>query len=381
MARREFYVGDPAPWFICRSFSNPSFHFDTVAGRYVVLTFLGSASNPASAEAIRHVTTDLRKRFNDATLAFFGVSTDPEDQAGGRIAESAPGIRYFADFDRKVSALYGAVEETDGNASFTGFTLVLDPFLRVVANLPLDDAKRHNLLLSKVIEALPPLEAHAGLSIHAPVLILPRVFEPQFCKQLIQLYEAQGGEESGFMRDKDGKTVGVLDTNFKRRKDFHFDTQPEYEDLRKAVRARLVRRLVPEIQKAFQFDASRIERYLVACYEGETGGFFRAHRDNTTKGTAHRRFACTLNLNAEDYEGGELSFPEFGGRSYKAPTGGAVVFSCSLLHEASPVTKGKRYAFLPFLYDDAAAKIREENRKFVTGETISVAHGGAGAAA
>jgi hypothetical protein len=29
------------------------------------------------------------------------------------------------------------------------------------------------------------------------------------------------------------------------------------------------------------------------------------------------------------------------------------------------VTRGRRYAFLPFLYDDAAARIREANNKFL----------------
>ena len=29
------------------------------------------------------------------------------------------------------------------------------------------------------------------------------------------------------------------------------------------------------------------------------------------------------------------------------------MFSCSLLHEATRVTRGRRYAFLPFLYDAA----------------------------
>jgi len=104
-----------------------------------------------------------------------------------------------------------------------------------------------------------------------------------------------------------------------------------------------------------------MERYLVACYDGDNGGHFNAHRDNTTKGTAHRKFAVTLNLNSEDYEGGELRFPEFGSCTYKPPTGGAVVFSCSLLHEALLVTRGTRYAFLPFLYDEAAAALRERN--------------------
>jgi predicted 2-oxoglutarate/Fe(II)-dependent dioxygenase YbiX len=56
-----------------------------------------------------------------------------------------------------------------------------------------------------------------------------------------------------------------------------------------------------------------------------------------------------------------VSFPEYSKRGYKAPPGGAVVFSCSLLHAVSTVTAGRRYAFLPFLYDEAAAKIREAN--------------------
>ena len=48
-------------------------------------------------------------------------------------------------------------------------------------------------------------------------------------------------------------------------------------------------------------------------------------------------------------------------RTYRAPTGGAIVFSCSLLHEATPVTKGERFVILPFLYDEAAASIRLRN--------------------
>ena len=78
---------------------------------------------------------------------------------------------------------------------------------------------------------------------------------------------------------------------------------------------------------------------------------------------AHRRFAVTINLNAEEFEGGELRFPEYGLQSWRAPTGGAVVFSCSLLHQALPVTAGRRYAFLPFLYDEAAAKLLEANNE------------------
>ena len=192
---------------------------------------------------------------------------------------------------------------------------------------------------------------------HAPVLIVPRVFEPAFCRRLIALYDEQGGGESGFMRDVDGKTVGVLDAGHKRRK----DAVIEDPGLQAAIRARLAARLLPDIQRAFQYQATRIERFIVACYEAADQGFFAAHRDNTTLGTAHRRFAVTINLNTGEYDGGELCFPEFGPRTYLAPAGGAVVFSCSMLHEARPVLRGQRYACLPFLYDEDAARIREAN--------------------
>jgi hypothetical protein len=62
-------------------------------------------------------------------------------------------------------------------------------------------------------------------------------------------------------------------------------------------------------------------------------------------------------------QGGDLIFPEFFTRRYHAPAGGAVVFCCSMLHEATPVTRGKRYAYLPLFYEDAGAPLREENIK------------------
>jgi predicted 2-oxoglutarate/Fe(II)-dependent dioxygenase YbiX len=162
------------------------------------------------------------------------------------------------------------------------------------------------------------------------------------------------------MRDVGGKTVEVTDHKHKRRKDHIV----EDKDAIAGAQARFRRRIVPEIAKVHQFHVTRMERYLVACYAAEDGAHFNAHRDNTTRGTAHRRFAVSVNLN-DDFDGGEVSFPEYGPRGFKAPAGGAVIFSCSLLHAVSRVTRGRRYAFLPFLYDDAAAKVREENARYL----------------
>jgi predicted 2-oxoglutarate/Fe(II)-dependent dioxygenase YbiX len=240
------------------------------------------------------------------------------------------------------------------------FWVVLDPTLRVLHVLPFAPDGSDGPALFAYLERLPPPESFAGFQIQAPVLVLPNVFEPDFCRHLIGLYEAHGGEESGFMREVDGKTVAIHDHSHKRRKDYNVEDPA----LIKQLQGRIQRRVVPEIRKVHQFKVTRMERYLVACYAAEDGAHFRAHRDNTTKGTAHRRFAVSINLNAE-FEGGEVSFPEYGPRSFKPPPGGAVVFSCSLLHAVSKVTAGRRYAFLPFLYDDEAAKIREANNAYL----------------
>jgi predicted 2-oxoglutarate/Fe(II)-dependent dioxygenase YbiX/peroxiredoxin len=353
--------GDPAPWFRQNSTSNPNYSFDTVAGRYVVLGFIGTAGDDVGKAAIATVQAD-RTRFDDDHVCFFGVSFDPEDK--GRVQEAMPGIRYLWDFDGTVGRLYGALPPDarpgSGPVSARRFWMVLDPMLRVRHVVPFRPDGGDRAEIAEIIGRLPPVDRFAGIEVPAPVLVIPNVFEPDFCRHLVGLYEEHGGEESGFMREVDGRTVAVLDSNHKRRKDFTI-TDPE---LIRQVQGRIVRRINPEIEKVHFFTATRMERYIVSCYAAEDGGHFRAHRDNTTKGTSHRRFAVSINLN-DAFEGGEVRFPEYGTRSYKAPAGGAVVFSCSLLHAVSKVSAGRRFAFLPFLYDDAAARIREENNRFL----------------
>lgn len=350
-------VGDQAPRFKQRSTSNPNFVFDTAAGRYLVLCFYLSAEDPEGAAALAAAEAN-RSIFDDEAIAFFGVSVNPADEHSGRARQALPGIRHFWDFDGSVSRLYGALP-TDFQAGRQTIGrrlwVVVDPTLRVMAMFPLSDEGVFDYL-----RALPPPERFAGFEAPAPILVLPNVFEPAFCQQLIEAYHKLGGTESGFMRDVDGKTTLLNDHAHKRRSDCVI----EDEGLRGELRARIIRRVNPEIARIYAFLPTRMERYIVGCYAAEAGAHFRAHRDNTTRGTAHRRFAVSINLNA-DFEGGEVGFPEYGPRVYKAAPGAAVIFPCNLLHRVTPVTKGTRYAFLPFLYDEAAAKLREAQAKFV----------------
>ncbi len=350
--------GDPAPWFSLPSTDNPSYAFHSVAGRYVLLGFFGSAARPETQAALAAVAA-RRSLFDDENACFFGISVDPADREPGRVQPSLPGIRFLFDLGGKVGRDYGVIrkdpDHLDGPEIYAPTFVLLDPMLRVIEAMPLAQAET---MLGR-IAALPPPAQHAGIDIPPPVLVLPRIFDPALCRALIAHYEEQGGTPSGFMREVNGKTVGVFDPALKRRADCNIAD----EGLRTAARGAILRRVVPELLKVHHFRATRMERYIVACYDSAERGHFGAHRDNTTAGTAHRRFAVTINLNAEEFEGGELRFPEYGPRSWRAPTGGAVVFSCSLLHQALPVTAGRRYAFLPFLYDEGGAKLREANNE------------------
>ncbi|MFC7476305.1 2OG-Fe(II) oxygenase [Dankookia sp. GCM10030260] len=350
--------GEPAPWFHAASGVNPRFAISSVAGRYTLLAFVGPAGGrPAAATAQSMQALCAEGMLDDANRCAFLVTLGP--LAPDRPKDVIPGLRVLADTAGEAYRAYGLLRPAPdgGSPMIHRCAFLLDPLLRVVAACPLERIAE----LVALLRRQPPPHLHAGQETPAPVLLLPRVFEPELCQVLIGLYARTGGQESGTMVERDGKTIGVHDHSQKRR----FDCLIEEEDLQATIRARISRRLVPEIRKAFQFEATRIERYIIACYDAATGGHFAAHRDNTTPGTAHRRFAVTINLN-DDFDGGELWFPEFGPRRYRPPAGGAVVFSCSLLHEATPVTRGTRYAVLPFLYDAAAAKIREANLASLT---------------
>jgi peroxiredoxin/predicted 2-oxoglutarate/Fe(II)-dependent dioxygenase YbiX len=359
---RNLHAGEPAPWFTVRSSTRKVFALDSVGGRYIVLCFFGSAD--AKGKAAVEAALAQPSLFDDEFATFFGVSIDPGDQAKRRVVGRIPGCRFFWDFDGAVSRRYGAIadgaEPAKGNVRLRRLWVVLDPTLRILQVLPFRQDGNDAIQLMQYLRSLPPPGRYAGFEVQAPVLLLPNVFEPEFCKTLIALYEASGGQETGFMVDVGGETVQLHDYGHKRRRDHIIEDQ----EIMRQVLLRFNRAVVPELQKAYQYKATEMERYLVGCYRAEDSGHFAPHRDNTTKGTAHRRFAASVNLNA-DFEGGEISFPEYGPRGFKPAPGGAVVFSCSLLHAVSKVTRGIRYAFLPFIYDQDAAKIRDANQAFV----------------
>lgn len=218
--------------------------------------------------------------------------------------------------------------------------------MRVDANLRIRTLHVGNAPGSAIdVAPVPPASPRQTLAC-APVLQIPDALDTALCDRLIAhlLDACGGGEASMVLVLENGQARPELDPSIKlRRESFIRDAE-----LEAAVQALLLRRVAPEIARVFQFNVSRRDPFKLLAYPAHSG-YFRPHRDNDTRDVAYRRFAVSFNLNEGAYDGGDFGFPEFGPHPYAPPTGAALVFSCSLLHEVRPVERGTRYALTTFL--------------------------------
>jgi predicted 2-oxoglutarate/Fe(II)-dependent dioxygenase YbiX/peroxiredoxin len=356
-AGNRVVLGDPVPWFSAPLVTGGSFDLHVSAGRWVVLSFLGSPANPRAMAELAELASASASLSEDHAIIGC-VFTAPPDDIASLAAISNSKLFCLADYDGAITRAFGAQEMPR--------TVVLDPMLRAVADIAWDIPQGHAQTVRNVLGGLPAVDDSAGVPMFAPALMVPRVFSFEICDFLVQFYDQQGGVDSGFQFDVAGKTTTLSNWKLKRRSDVAV-AAPEVREL---VRGQIVRRLVPAIEQFFQFRATRMDRCIIACYDSEVGGHFHRHRDNVNVGAQHRRFAVSINLN-NNFEGCDLMFPEFGRKAYRPSEGGALVFSCGALHQVTPVTKGRRYAFLAFLYGEEDVKKREANNaRLHFGETL-----------
>jgi hypothetical protein len=331
-AKPPLEAGDIAPAFRLASGSGEGIDpaSDLVAGKPLLLLFRAGDALPPdlSNGRLEGLLSALKALDGRAVLA----------TALGETA-SLDGFESAADPEGTVRSLFGVT----GAAR-----LVLIAPNRHIAYIG-GDAEAAQAALAKIAATRDTV----SMTSHPPVLILPDVLSRADCQKLINIFAMQG---QTYVEPGHG-TLPPGNSDYKQkipeygRKDRvdHWIRQPETNAF---IDDRLSRRLFPEIQKCFQYKITRREAYRIGSYEGERGGELHGHRDNTKAMVAHRRFACSINLNTEQFEGGELRYPEFGNQLYRPETGAAITFSCSLLHEPMHVTKGRRFVLLAFLYGE-----------------------------
>ena len=329
----------------------PDFFLPSLDGklRKFIWSFTGQ---PVALIAIDDLKAVDAEPFQALLAACHAASTVPVVVCGNPVAAAgAPWTKLcggadtllLCDAERKfLPALLSQGSIGFGQSVMRTRVVVLDPNQRVAATF---DTRA----LPAAAEAIGALAASvrsnggAGQVIAspmAPVLVLPRVLEPDFCTQVIHLWEKGDHKDSG-VSSRYGN-VGVLE--LKRTEDYMV-SEPM---MQKAISDRLAFRIGPELTKVFAFDRQfTFDAHVVLSYSADGGHFFGAHRDNGAPSTQDRAFAVSLNLN-DDFEGGELVFPEYAGVKVSPPAGAAAVFSCSVLHQALPVTRGRRFALTTF---------------------------------
>ncbi|MDP6804217.1 MAG: redoxin domain-containing protein [Rhodospirillales bacterium] len=241
-------------------------------------------------------------------------------------------------------------------------TYVLDANMRVIAVFQGRCDRSHANEALAFLEGLATPSEPTIVSGAAPVLLIPRVIDETVCRRLIETWETKGNRESGTIStDGRGGESMAIRHQTKRRRDHPVTDSALIRELDGVV----LKRIAPEVRRAFDSDIAGVEDFKIACYDSHPGGYFRPQRDNLIPNRAQRRFAVTLNLN-DGYEGGFLRFAEYGPHLYRPEPGAACVFNCSLLHEATDVTEGRRFVLLFFLIDRNPARWRREKAAWFT---------------
>jgi peroxiredoxin len=343
------------PWPLSVGDTVPVWELPAVAGRQTCMTeFLGKplvlcflpgtvlAGDDPVVAGFRDRAADVQRAGAHLAVIVAAAEGACRDWAS-RLGLAFP---VLADADGVVSRIFLAVDP--GTPAPDRRTFVLDVSFRVARLYDGPASASHAAEVLEFVRGRFAAEEPRHVTTQAPVLLIPDVFPPELCRKLIRVWEEEGNVDSGSMKEVGGKTVGVYDYGHKIRRDHFIKEGPLHTTLSRLI----AHRVRPEINQAFRFDVTRAEDFRIACYDASRGGYFRPHRDNNTTATAHRVFAMTLNLNADEYEGGYLRFPEFGPHLYRPRTGEAVVFSCSLLHEATEVTAGRRFVLLSFFFGE-----------------------------
>lgn len=335
-------IGDPLPWIDVSTTREERLPLKGLAGHAVVITSVGSG---VDSEALTRALERAAPILGEYSAYWLAI-VSPGETGIGFPTLANPRARIIVDVDGAARRGLGIAESHDGLV-----TLEADPSLRVVATARHqgDDA------LSETESWLARRLVGAGarrVDMDAPVILIPDVIEPELRDALMKAWDGGAHEASGYLRENaDGGVTHVINPNRKRRSDLFLE---EADPLAARVHARIRARVAPWVERATHFKIGFAERYRIACYEAESGGFFAPHRD-FTEASPHRHFAMTIALN-DGYQGGTLRFPEFGAREYSLLPGQAIVYSGGLLHEVTRMTQGRRFALINFLTNGEGAK-------------------------
>jgi hypothetical protein len=307
---RLLWIGDRLPDFVLPDPQGAlQFFYQTVTGAPTVLVLAANTAMQEQWDEIKQFA-ELAPALHEAGADLIIVSNDGIESLA-MVAKTIPEhAAWLADIKGVVNL---GLREATGFA-FTGvICFVLDGNQRVVAVRGPEPGQA-----PWALDRLKGRPASPGqaLSVVAPLLLLPAVLEEEDCRSLLDLISA-AGPQSG------AAALGE-------------------SPLAERIAKLLLRRIGPDVEKAFAFDDFSFEAMTLKWDEPAAAADVRCARDITDPATQGRSFTMILDLDGGSYAGGEILFPEYGPHHYRPGTGGAIVHSGTMLRDMKAVSAGRR---------------------------------------
>ena len=306
---------DYAPYRIADLSGKTVFDIKPFAGYFSLLAFTGNSALPECVLAQKAIAAAAalfdHKR---ARLAIVTQDSDPNSPSTAirAIAQQVEDPEFIA------AAAFGAISPAEnGTANFRPRWVILSPALRIVRIIPLRQADVAIETFSKLLSRPEEIASH-----FPPALEQTDVLEPEFCDSLLSeckrvaISPGRHGQEFGPMSDK---------------------------QTRDQVAMSLERRVLPALGAFFNCSPRKIEHLTFVkrsrCQQTERD--LLRIRDRMSIKVA-KAFGVLVPLDDLSYSGGNIIFPEFSPRELAIKKGSALVYSCNLLRETSPVAIDSR---------------------------------------
>ncbi|MFP6734952.1 MAG: redoxin domain-containing protein [Rhodospirillales bacterium] len=279
MGFRAIGVGDYAPNSIFADHTGNPMSLVEIpyAGAFTALAVLRGANHPSAAAFLGALKT-AAPEFEAAGARLIAAAQMPAAELAAFWKTLKPGFPMLADADGECAASFGLM---DGEGS--GLIAILDRnshVIQILTGLP---------GVAPAAEALAIVgdhgkaEAHGPAPRHAPVLMIPRLFEPKLCRELMDFWEAGDKRRDEVTQGRGTEVRDNVVSDVKKRADV---IVPEGDNpLHQAILAHFNMRVVPEIEKVFQYKTTSYDGARVGCYDAGEGGYFRAHRDSVSHKT------------------------------------------------------------------------------------------------
>src|ERR1700730_18859081 len=101
-SHHHLVLGDPVPWFSASLVTGGSFDLHVSAGRWVVLSFLGSPANPRAMAEIGELLRESASFAEDHIIVGCVFTAQPDD-IDSLAAMSSDRLFFLADYDGAIS--------------------------------------------------------------------------------------------------------------------------------------------------------------------------------------------------------------------------------------------------------------------------------------